>query len=334
MKKIWITSLLIMLNISAKAQNLVPNFGFEIQDSCPDGQDEIERCNGWLKFSTAASTPDYYNSCAPMGYFNVPHSGAGYQEDHRNCSAFAGLVTFSGSTNDREHIGIQLNQPLIIGQKYFLSFYTVMIEEILSGYHFGMPSNGIGLRLSTVAYSVNNPCPIDNFAHLYSVGIINDTINWTRISGSFIADSAYNYLIVGNFLDDAHTDTLHYTCDSCLNYLSYYYVDDICLSIDSLLCNGGIDNIPCDVGIHENTLQYEVIIFPNPASEFVKIIFSDVEDAELKLVDLLGNVIIRNQVADKKSVTLNLSSVSQGCYLLQIINKRNGTMFNKKILKL
>ena len=314
--------------------NLVPNFSFEQIDTCPDSQDQIERCAGWFKFSEPASTPDYYNSCAPVGYFNVPYGGSGYQEDHRNCSAYAGLVTFSGSTNDREHIGIQLSQPLTIGQKYFLSFYTVMVEAIISGYHFGMPSNGIGLRLSTIPYNPNNPCPIDNFSHLFSVAIINDTINWNRISGSIVADSAYNYLIVGNFFDDANTDTLHYSCDSCLNALSYYYVDDVCLSTDSLLCNGGIDNIPCNVGIYESNYGMVSNVYPNPASDLLKIIFSGIEDIELNLTDLLGNMILRSKVINKKNCTLNLSPVSRGCYLLQIYNKRNGKSSIKKIIKI
>lgn len=328
--------LLAMPAFSIAQVNLVPNFGFEIQDSCANVQDYIERCTGWHKYSDSSTTPDYYNSCSTVGYLNVPYSFNGYQQDHRNCTAFIGLVTYGPTPlNYREHIGIELSQPLVIGQKYFLSFYTVMSELVYpNGYHFGMPSNGIGLRLSTVAYNGNNPCPIDNFAHLYSAAVINDSIIWNRISGSIIADSAYNYLIIGNFLDNATIDTMHYTCDSCVNSSSYYYVDDVCLSTDSLLCNGGIDLIPCNVGIYEQALCNEVNIYPNPAIGFVKAVFPFMKKAELNLYDLTGTAVFRNLFHDKDDCTLDISSVSPGCYLLQVINKENGATFSKKIIKL
>ena len=170
---------------------------------------------------------------------------------HRNCSAYAALIVWGASGNDREHIGIQLTQPLVIGQKYFLSFYTVMTESYYSGTYFGMPSNNIGLRLSTVEYNPSSPAPIDNFAHLNSSTVITDSVNWIRISGSVIADSAYKYVILGNFFDDTNTDTMQYSCGTCLNVQSYYLFDDVCVSTDSLLCNGGIDVISCTVSVQE-----------------------------------------------------------------------------------
>jgi hypothetical protein len=315
--------------------NLVPNYDFEQFDSCPDNEDQIERSIGWQKFSESISTPDYYNVCDQGGYYNVPQSGNGYQEDHRNCSAFAGLVTFATPVaNYREHIGIQLIQPLIIGQKYFLSFYTVMVEENLGGYSFGMPANNIGLRLSTVPYSSSSPCPIDNWAHIHSTNVINDSINWNRISGSLIADSTYNYIIIGNFFDDLNTDTLHYTCGTCLNYNSYYYVDDVCLSTDSILCNGGIDNIPCNVGISEYIPEMEVSVLPNPTTELLRIKFNEKLKGDINLIDFMGNTILKSVIFDKMDYTLNISSVSSGYYILQIVNKRNGKLSIKKILKI
>ena len=322
--------------MTAKPQvNLVPNYDFEQHNGCPNGPDQIQKCTGWHKFSTIASTPDYYNSCATTGFFNVPFSGNGYQHDHRNCNAFAGLVTYGPTPNDREHIGIELSQPLTIGQKYFLSFYIVMAELIEpNGYRDGMPTDKIGIRLSTDSFAPNNPCPIDNFAHLHSANIINDSINWTRITGSIIADSAYNYIIIGNFFDDVSTDTLHFNCDSCSNSIGYYYVDDVCLSTDSLLCNGGIDSLSCaTTGINELAFVSEASIFPNPTSELVKITFQENQDIDLKLIDFLGNIVL-STIFNKQDNTLDLSSVSSGCYLIKFTNKRTGTSILKKIIKI
>lgn len=260
--KIFLLLSILLISLTSNAQNLVPNFSFEEYSTCPDAQDQIERATGWSKYSEAITTPDYYNACAPSTSFGVPKSIAGFQPDHRSCNAYAGLVIWDGN-GYREHIGIQLSQPLIIGQRYFISFYTVFSEGFIDGNYFSMPSNNIGLRLSTVAYNSSSPAPIDNFAHLNYSTILNDSINWTRVSGSLIADASYNYLVLGNFFNNSNTDTMHYNCGSCINSASYYYIDDICLSIDSALCNGGIDVMPCVVSVNEiDYMKFIRILLP------------------------------------------------------------------------
>jgi hypothetical protein len=243
----------------------VPNFSFEQYDTCPNLENQVHYATGWSNYRNSG-TPDYYNVCSPTS-FGIPYSTFTHQDEHRNCNAYAALVTYARTIiNYKEHIGIQLSLPLVIGQKYFISFYTVMSEFFLGGTQYGMPSNNIGIRLSTVNYTSSNGSPIDNFAHLRSFTIINDSVNWNRISGSIIADSAYEFLIIGNFFDDANTDTMHYACGSCLNYGSYYLVDDICVSTDSSLCNGGLDELPCLTSVNEIHSSNEISIFPNPTT--------------------------------------------------------------------
>lgn len=319
--------------ISVAQINLVPNFSFEQYDTCPNSQDQIQYAIGWSTYSDVFSTPDYYNSCS-SGFFNVPNGAGGYQMAHRNCSAYAGLVTWGSSGNDREHIGIQLNQPLIIGQKYFVSFYTVMGEVILGGNHYGMPSNGIGMRFSSVSYNPGTPCPIDNFAHLYSPTIINDSINWIRISGSIIADSAYQYLILGNFFDDANTDTMQYSCGSCFNSESYYFIEDICVSTDSLLCNGGIDVLSCAVFVLDTISNEKVSVFPNPAYNFITVLSQNNFRAEILLCDVFGKVVYSEKVNSANNLKINLSSFSSGIYVLKIVDESEKISICKKIIKL
>jgi len=196
-----------------------------------------------------------------------------------------------------------------------------------------MWSNNIGIKLSTVAYSGNNPIIIDNYAHLNSSTIIQDTINWHLISGSFIADSAYKYLIIGNFFDDAHTDTLHFNCSTCHNASSYYYVDDICLSTDSALCNGGIEKIPCYNDIIESISNDKITLFPNPVKDFLNISLKEKLDAEIIIYNFLGDIIYKNKISNNNK-TINLSSLTEGYYLIKIINKNNNTIINKKFFKL
>ncbi|MCE3278700.1 MAG: hypothetical protein K0S44_891 [Bacteroidetes bacterium] len=314
MLKRLLLSFIIISGVVVKAQNLVPNFSFEQYSICPDLEDQIDRATGWSKYSETSSTPDYYNSCSPPPYFSVPEAGGGYQQAYNNGSAFAGIVTYATPTsNYREHFGIQLSQPLIIGQKYFISFYTVMSEQFTGTDYFGMPSNNIGIRLSTVSYNSISPAPIDNFAHLnYSV-VLNDSINWTRVSGSIIADAAYNYLMVGNFFDDANTDTLNYNCGSCFNYYSYYYVDEICVSTDSASCNS-------TTTVPEMILQHP-IIYPIPADNFINIKNHGEFEEKINIFNAIGQTYaVINNSNKRENLVIDCSSWPPGIYFLKTKN--------------
>ncbi|MBK7312068.1 MAG: T9SS type A sorting domain-containing protein [Sphingobacteriaceae bacterium] len=312
----------------------MPNFSFEQYSICPNAADQIQYAVGWSKYSIAASTPDYYNACATATSMGVPKSDFINQNDHRNCSAYAALIIWGATVNDREHIGVQLTQPLVIGQKYFLSFYTVMTESYFSGTYYGMPSNNIGLRLSTVSYNPSTPIPFNNFAHLNSSSVINDSVNWTRVTGSIIADSAYKYVILGNFFDDANTITLPYSCGSCLDAQCYYLYDDVCVSTDSLLANGGIDAMLCTVSVPEINESDKIKVFPNPSNDFITISFQAFKGKELILTDMFGKIFYSEKTNNQGPVTLNVSSYPSGMYFLKIIDQNGAQVGSKKINKL
>ncbi|MEW6469357.1 MAG: T9SS type A sorting domain-containing protein [Bacteroidota bacterium] len=320
--------------------NLVPNFSFEIYDTCPNTVDQIHFATGWRKYSSNSvpdnTTPDYYNACSSDTLFGVPKSINNFQYALRNCNAYVGLATFSsGYPNFREHIGIQLTSPLVIGQKYFLSFYSVMGGDVLQGgYYFCMPSDKIGMRLSTIPFNENSPTPIDNFAHLYLQTAQNDTLGWARISGSITADSAYQYLVLGNFFDDANTDTIHWNCPQCQNIFGYFLVDDVCVSTDSMLCNGGIDILPCMTSIFEQVAEEEIEAFPNPTTDMVTISFKDNYSYTVDLYSMVGALYYSDNSSGSDSISIRLQSYPAGIYFLKITNKKSNRVIAKKIIKL
>ena len=312
--------------------NLVPNFGFEEYDTCPNTWDEVNLATGWSKYCPSSYTPDYFNACASPSTVGVPKSLFCYQSDHRNCGAYMGLVTWGVAVpNERELIGIQLTQSLVIGQKYFLSFYTVMGGASDGTYYYDVPSNNIGMRLSTVAYSASNPVPIDNFSHLRSTTIITDTANWIRISGSIVADSAYQYLILGNFYDDANTDTISLTCPECFNAWGYYLIDDVCISTDSSLSNGGIDALPCVVSVEENILEHQFSFYPNPATDFVRIQNNFNAPFNLSVFNTLGQELYSKQNITSNNLQLDVNSYNAGLLFIKITSQNN--QFTYKLLK-
>jgi len=219
-----------------KAQfNLVPNPSFETFTNCPTTLSMIGNATGW---SSYRGSPDYYNACnTSSNSLGVPNNLAGYQ-NAQDGEAFAGLVAYSTGGLAREYMGAQLVQTLSIGQTYFVSFYVSLAEfnSLTAQY---VPSNKIGVRFSTVPFEGSDPplpnetpAPINNFANVFTNTIISDTLVWTKIQGSFVADSAYKYIAIGNFFDDANTDTIYRPN----GVYSYFFIDNICVSTSSTSC--------------------------------------------------------------------------------------------------
>lgn len=336
MKSLLLCSVFFFSAVFGYGQNLVPNAGFELYDTCPNNEDQAQYATDWNKISQSITTPDYYNSCSPSNSFGVPQSGNQFQPDLRSCGAYMGLITQNmlSFANYREQVGISLSQPLVIGQKYYLSFITVMGGQKIGADYNDNPSNNIGMRLSTVAYTPSNPAPIDNFSHLHSQTIIGDTVNWIKITGSVIADSAYTYVMLGNFYDDANTDTLLYNCATCYNFYSYYLVDNICVSTDSVYCNSGIDSSPCTVSIRELNDGSKLNVFPNPTNDVINISFNGIQSETIQLTDILGEIIYSETFKGKSNISFSLTAYPSGIYFLKLINPIEQKIISRKIVKL
>jgi hypothetical protein len=297
------------------AQNLVPNPSFEDTVACPTGGGQVNLATGW---SSYAHTPDYCNSCN-TSFIGIPSNQWGYQYP-RTGNAYTGLICYmSIVSNLREYIGIQLNQSLSIGQEYFVSFYVAMSFNV-QGQRFGIAADKIGVRLSTTGYSSSNPIPTTNYAHIYSNSIISDTVNWTKVSGYFIADSAYNYLSIGNFFQDSFTSYI--VLDTSAWY-SYYYIDDICLSTDSLECYFTTEGIP------EQNDNLPILLFPNPAHDRIEIKGNEIQS--LVLFDILGRTVYQNNYKIISPLKINTSGFPRGIYLIKAKTK-NKTLIQKIIL--
>jgi OmpA-OmpF porin, OOP family len=192
-----ITVLLIMILLtctSIRAQNLVPNPSFEDTVNCPNALDQLDYCEIWFSYR---NSPDYYNSCTSSPLVNIPYNQFGFQYANTG-SAYIGLKTYFTS-NFREFAGCQLIDSLSIGTTYF---FSINVNLALGG---NAPAtcatNNFGILFSTIPYSKLFPAPINNYSQYNYSNFILDSMNWLKIQGSFIADSNYNYLILGNFFD-------------------------------------------------------------------------------------------------------------------------------------
>jgi len=317
MKKIYIILFLSCLSASGFTQNLVPNPGFEDFTSCPNDHCQIYKATGWKSLSF---TPDYFNACDPLD-LSVPSNMFGFQNAQTG-NAYAGIGSDVGVYGSyRDYIGTHLITPLDIGKKYYINFKV----SLANGSHYAI--NKIGAQLSTISYEIipydcNNQVANfipNNHAQVYNNSIISDTLNWTTIQGSFIADSVYQYLMIGNFFSD--DSTMHVNTNLSGNiYGSYYYIDDVYLGTDSISAFS-----------EYNSLSQQITIYPNPTTG--KLIVScneNNETYEYRVYSIYGNNICKGTLNSNESV-IYLYDILQGTYYIQLISKNK--IYIKKIIK-
>lgn len=312
--KLIIFYFLLSLRILGQS-NLVINPSFENFTLCPSTYSENITCTAnWTSFN---ESPGYLNSCGGQGsYWGVPKHYFGYQTPASG-NGYVGVTAFSSWPNKRDIIGSQLSQTLNIGQQYFVSIKVNLSQMDIGAGSQRLPTNKMGIRFSTVPFSSITPVPIDNFAHFYSNNAITDTLNWVTIGGSFIADSIYKYIMVGNFFDDANTDTIKYSSST----LSYIYIDDVCVSTSSVVCN-----VPAN--IKENPTAYKFLIYPNPSSSSIFISGIHNIKTTIKIIDPLGHVLLNDDLT--RDSLIDVSVYPNGIYFLYVYQDKNVSV--KKIV--
>ena len=315
MKKIVLILFLLVSNLLV-GQNLVPNPSFEDTVQCPTGN--VSDAIGWSNFSN--QSPDYFHSCN-SGFLGVPNNFFGYQQAASG-NAYCGLSTyFSPPDNGREIIGIALTNQLILGNKYYVSFKSNLSIDTfaVSGY----ATNNLGARFSTLSSNPAIPDTINNFSHVFHSTIITDTLNWTLIMGSFIADSNYNYIAIGNFFDNANTDTLKIMNGTPSVEFAYYFIDDVCVSTDSLTCYN------FTTGVKEQEEQLKVNIYPNPTSTHFNIEGIN-QPYHLTIYNAVGQLLHQEHV-NEYSKQVDVRQYAKGLLFIRI--EIAGEVIYRKVIK-
>ncbi len=301
--------------IGFSQQNLVPNPSFEVYDSCPyNYYGQVSFLEEWRSFR---ESPDYGNTCAG----SVPTSPIGSTQNPVTGNAYCGFIGYGASQNGnyREHLGAQLCQDLVIGQQYFVSMNIIRSS--------GWPGacNNLGIKFSTVPFTSVNFPPLSNSAHMFSNTVISNDSIWTYISGTFIPDSSYSYIIIGNFFDS--TSTVQYGSGA------YYFVDDICVSTDSLGC--GMQSC-ASLDVTPPKFLNSMIISPNPIIDKMNIKFNNSTNEIITLIiyDSFGRF---QKSIDDISITETIDielgiNLCKGIYFIQL-QKNDQIIATSRFLK-
>jgi PKD repeat protein len=217
----------------AFSQNLVPNSDFEIYGFVPCGwtsssADFAAASSSWT--SPTQATPDIFSTLISPSCSNYqPHSTDpfcnGYEAPHSG-NIFAGFYTYVGGNPWREYAQVQLTQPMLIGQAYAVSMYISLSDNSQ------VASNNLGIGFSTNATNSSSTTNLGYTPQFNYTSVISDTSGWVYLADTITATAAWQYIIIGNFFDDAGTTLVTFNPLGVWDR-SYYYVDDVAVELVS-----------------------------------------------------------------------------------------------------
>jgi hypothetical protein len=144
--------------------------------------------------------------------------------------------------------------------------------------------------------------------------------NWTTVSGTLSA-GGWAWTASGD-IDVSGTNGTNV-------YVAFKYTSNTTASstweLDDVLVMG----IP-QVGIQEHNAT-DFTISPNPSKGLVKLTFSGNEQKEIKVVNLLGNV-VSSRLTTLESEAFDFSSLSKGVYFVQVKSETSPKMITKKLI--
>lgn len=304
------TSSAVLLIAPVWAQNLVPNGSFEEYTDCPDYWDQLGgNVTGW---SVCSPSPDYFNACRDSSDFDVPFNWRGYQGASHG-RGYSGVGTYQwNSPNFREFICAELLQPLVPGVPVDLSM-KVALGGFGSNWLYSprWTTRGIGMLLTTQPLEWSTGSSYPNTAQLYLDSVFMDTTNWALLSTTYIPDSAYHYVTLGNFFEDSlSAPTLLDTAFGNAN-AAYVYIDEVCIALTGMACDfvdaiGSLSTIPWRI--------------TSPFSERLEIGFGKALDqtTELILCDTDGRLVARRIAGSgAEQLVWPVYGLANGVYILR-----------------
>lgn len=310
--KTWMHSVVVgVVLLSAeqgRGQNLVPNPSFEVMDTCPYYFGQWAYLADWDSPYTMSA--DFFSECSANDISGVPLNHMGYQHAAHG-ESYAGVAFYDATSPVyREFLVAELDQPLLIGQQVEMSFMAS------PGGYGSWPWNSAQFVASGIGMKFFVDLPTNwqfylypNSAALYYDQLLSDTSTWVNVSGTYVPDSAYRYVVLGNFFADSLISSQWADQGYGQWPLAYAFVDAVCVSEVSGYCSKWL-------GVSER--EGVQLLCNNPFGESLQLTFgSAAEFDEVVLWDALGRPVRRERIKGSGSLTIKTHDLPAGGYVLR-----------------
>jgi OOP family OmpA-OmpF porin len=297
----FLLAILSAMPFTAVAQNMVHNPSFEEHTACPTDAGQLNKCIDWSNATTFKS--NYYNSC-DAGDMGVPDN---------DFSGGSGLNAYTGGA----YVGsMYMVKPSGIPDYSYRAYLTGTLTSLQVGNCYEVKihlakgaDNFTGLSIDGWgAYFYKNAIPNSSNTFLNvspqinydNYGVINN-VAWTELTSTFIADSAYEKIVIGVFKDPSDLTV----SSSPPGTYAFYFIDSV--SVTPLFPASLIEE-----------LKVKIQVYPNPATKEIHV-NNVLQESSYTLLDITGSKLSEGQL-QKASNLISLENISPGIYFLNIIS--------------
>ena len=291
------------------SQNLVPNPSFEqnVDEYCGImGPFDFEQLIVSWTNPTAGSPMAFFTNIEDSCYNHQPtttYSGPigikGLQQP-RTGQTIAGLWCYTiENLNQRQYITAELNEPMEVGTEYIVEFYVTLADFV----EFSIDK--LGAHLSQSSPSNLSDGVLNLEAHISSSDFITNYEEWVHIADTLTADQPYSFITIGNFADDASTNTQTNPNASgdVGTYGAYYFIDDVSIT----------EYIP--TGIEEpSDISWDC--YPSPFQNSLWV--ESPEVAWIEIRSTTGQLVLRERVSSGLNA-IDTSVLSSGMYVSTLL---------------
>lgn len=213
------------------AQNLIPNPSFEKRHCCPSVYSMFYCVKDWA--APTKGTTDLYSACELKHYTPIvrtPSNFFGHQTPVEGIS-YAGMYAFYNE-DYREYMLTPLTQPLDSGKTYHVNFWVSLADTA------GVAVRSFGVAFLDTVFFKHQFTVLNSidFIPIYNSNqsFLNNKRTWVQLSLDYVAQGGEDVFLLGNFNNNANTDTLMLSDSSVAEletYDSYYYIDNVCIGL-------------------------------------------------------------------------------------------------------
>jgi hypothetical protein len=312
MNKLILSLTFLLLLQIGKAQNLIPNGGFESYSQLPDASGQYSRCDDWSN-TGGYGTPDYYHFNG-TGLAQLPYSFISTVYPHSDSAVMGMACYYNDAANFREYLSGVILSPLVVGESYRLSFFVSNGEAPINYGGMGCDHFSVAFSTDSLAQYPLYAYPID-FTPQYTYDGFLYNNSWQEVIFDFVADSAYEHITFGSFVNDT-IQGLQQFDEPNANFAAYYFLDDISLTSTTNVGN--------------TAAQEEINVYPNSFEDVLNVRINRHELYEITLYDLASRVVLRESF--NGSAILRTDLLTSGIYVYKLSNNQ-GVLKTGRVVK-
>lgn len=277
--------------LALSAQSLILNWDFEDSLQCPSGSGAfVNYVADWTKPSWGSA--DYFYTGCPMAPNDEPpYSG----------NAYGGIIVYDPA-NIREYMTGHLDTALTAGLTYNVSFWVCLNSSCMQAI------NEIGAYFTSTNIYNNNANPIILTPQIQGSTPYTSTNGWQLVTGSFTATGGELYCIIGCFVADSVMTRTTVATSGWGDI--YYYIDDVCVTPET----------SCALGVDNASNPSSTAVYPNPASDALRISFANPlqETFTLYVYDANGKCVQTQPGINTSFADIERNGMADGIYFWRL----------------